>query len=126
VTSTPEQGRVTVTCPHCHLRQFRAAISNQCRRCGRSLIPDGLVLPLTRDRAQVDPVSRLVQIGGRIRHLRIRAGYTQAAFAEALVTDRTYISRIENTRTIPTLCTLVRMADALRLEPAKFFAALFA
>jgi transcriptional regulator with XRE-family HTH domain len=58
--------------------------------------------------------------------MRIRAGYTKAAFAEALVTDRTYISRIETTRTIPTLCTLVRMADALRLEPASFFAALFA
>jgi DNA-binding XRE family transcriptional regulator len=126
VTFSPEQEQVIATCPHCLLRQFRAATSNQCRRCGRSLDPNCLVLPLTRDRKKTDPASRLLQVGSRIRHLRIRAGYTQAAFAEALVTDRTYISRIETTRTIPTLCTLVRMADALRLEPASFFAALFA
>lgn len=125
MTFTPEQKRVIATCPHCLLRQFRAATSNQCRRCGRSLDPNCLVLPLTRERREADPVSRLLQIGGRIRHLRIRAGYTQAAFAEAVVTDRSYISRVETTRAIPSLATLLRMSHALQLEPANFFVALF-
>lgn len=126
MTFSPEQDWVIATCPPCLLRQFRAASSNQCRRCCRSLNTNCLVLPLARDERKAGPVSRLLQVGGRIRHLKIRAGYTQAALAEALVTDRTYNSRIETTRTIPTLCTLIRMANALRLERASFFAALFA
>ena len=125
MTFLPEQGRVIAACPHCLMRQFRSANSNQCRRCGRSLDPNCLVLPLTHRRTAVDPLSRLAQIGGRIRNLRIRAGYTQAAFAEAVVTDRSYISRVETSHAMPSLATLLRMSQVLKLEPATFFVALF-
>ena len=126
MTFPNEQGRGIATCPHCFLHQFRTATSNQCRRCGRALDPNCLVLPLMRERKKTDPVSRLGQIGGRIRHLRIRAGYTQAAFAEVLDTDRSYISRVETARAIPSLARLLRMSEAFKLEPATFFVALFA
>lgn len=43
-----------------------------------------------------------------------------------LDTDRSYISRVETARIIPSLATLLRMSEAFKLEPATFFLALFA
>ena len=49
----------------------------------------------------------------RLRVLRERAGYTQSALAEKLGTDNVQISRYETGAIVPSVETLVRLADIL-------------
>ena len=113
-------------CPHCLLRQRRGGNTNRCRRCRHLIDPSCLILPLLRQEMVGDPHSQVLGIGRRIRQIRIRAGFTQATFAKALgTTGRSYLSKVENSRAIPSLCTLVHMAQVLRLTPADLFTALF-
>jgi transcriptional regulator with XRE-family HTH domain len=67
-------------------------------------------------RAQADPQ---VQLGRRIRELRLKRGLSQEALANASSLDRTYISSVERGHRNASLLTLHRIAAALEVEPAE-------
>ncbi len=52
-------------------------------------------------------------IGGRIRHCRQQAGWTQVDLAEAAGTTQDHISALEHDKHEPSLELLQRLADAL-------------
>lgn len=112
--------REVLACFHCRLVQFRTRTS-LCRRCHKPL--DGEA----RNPAQVeaasipsgnqamdvlDPVKNL---GLRVRDFRKKRGLTQRVLACRMNVPRTYISKVEVGRVMPTLATLWRVAGALEV-----------
>lgn len=61
--------------------------------------------------------SVLHDLGDRVREERVRAGLSQEAFGEQLGVHRTYLAAIERGERNLTLLRLVRLADALGLDP---------
>ena len=56
-------------------------------------------------------------LGKRIAYIRHKKGMTQEGLAECAELSTVYISHIENSRSIPSLETLVRICDALGVTP---------
>jgi transcriptional regulator with XRE-family HTH domain len=52
-------------------------------------------------------------VGGKVRHLRLRKGWSQEELAFKSGLHRTYVSQVERADTNPTLTSLKRLADAL-------------
>ena len=114
----PVENREVVRCDHCHLVQFKT-VNNLCRRCRTSLDEDEpepifappveVVEPERRDRSEV-------QVASAIRTLRQRHGMSQRQLALRMGVPRTYVSKIENQKAIPTLSSLERLADALEVS----------
>lgn len=59
--------------------------------------------------------------GHNLRALRRAAGYSQEAFADLAELDRTYVGGIERGERNPALKTILRLAQALEVEPARLF-----
>ena len=60
--------------------------------------------------------------GKVLRELRLKAGYSQEALADAAGCDRTFIGMLERGQRQPTLETLFKIANALRVAPAALVA----
>ena len=61
-------------------------------------------------------------IGDRLRELRKQKKYTQGEVAKRAGLLKPYVSRVENGHTVPSLDTLAKIAQALDLPLAQFFA----
>jgi transcriptional regulator with XRE-family HTH domain len=110
--------REVLACRHCRLVQFRTRTS-LCRRCHKPL--DGEVLNRTeldaagvRSEPRASEVSDAVKnLGVRVREIRKELGLTQRVLAYRMNVPRTYISKVEMGRVLPTLVTLERIAAGL-------------
>ncbi len=60
-------------------------------------------------------------LGKRIKDLRNRAGLTQDALAERVQINSKYLSAIERGQENPTLDVVLRLAEALNVEPREVF-----
>jgi transcriptional regulator with XRE-family HTH domain len=63
-----------------------------------------------------------MQIGVTIRGYRLQKGYSQGDIEKRTGLLRCYLSRVENGHTVPSLDTLAKIAGALELPLAEFFA----
>jgi transcriptional regulator with XRE-family HTH domain len=54
-------------------------------------------------------------VGGRIRKLRTKRGWTQQILADHAELTREHISALETARSEPGLCALERIAEALEI-----------
>lgn len=57
------------------------------------------------------------QFGKNMKRIRAKKGMSQGDIARALEVDRGYISNIKNGKKNPTLATVARIANALRISP---------
>ena len=64
-----------------------------------------------------------MQIGTTIRGYRLQKGFSQGDIEKRTGLLRCYLSRVENGHTVPSLDTLAKIAHALDLPLAQFFAA---
>jgi len=109
--------REVLRCDHCSLVQFRTA-NALCRRCHKCLeveepepaAPLALVPP---QEAQDG-----LQVANAVRDLRHVRNLSQRQLATRMGVPRTYISKIENGKAMPTLSSLDRLARALRVDIA--------
>ena len=119
-TLAPVDSREVVRCDHCHLVQFRT-ISNLCRKCRTSLDEDEpepiLVEPVPTPPPPSGHQSHL-QVAAAIRTLRQKSGLSQRQLALRMAVPRTYVSKIENEKAVPTLSSLERLARALEVSIA--------
>ncbi len=109
------EAREVLRCDHCSLVQFRTSNSN-CRRCRKPLDPVELELAIPGPAlVQEDPGthSNGVQVARAVKDLRRRNGLSQRELALRMGVPRTYISKIENEKAVPTLGSLDRLARAL-------------
>jgi transcriptional regulator with XRE-family HTH domain len=119
-TLAPVDSREVVRCDHCHLVQFRTN-NNLCRKCRTSLdedIPEPILeTPVPAAEPSNGKHSHL-QVATAIRILRQRSGLSQRQLALRMQVPRTYVSKIENEKAMPTLSSLQRVATALQVNVA--------
>jgi transcriptional regulator with XRE-family HTH domain len=113
--------REVLACRHCRLVQFRTQTS-LCRRCHKPL--DGEVWNRTeldaagvRSESGASEVSDAVKnLGVRVREIRKERGLTQRVLAGRMNVPRTYISKVEMGRVVPSLSTLWRIAAGFEVS----------
>jgi len=109
--------REVLRCDHCSLVQFRT-VSAICRRCKQSLEvekPQPVAAPLTLVPA-LSEVESGPQVAAAVRDLRHVRNLSQRQLAARMNVPRTYISKIENGKAMPTLSSLDRLARALQVD----------
>src|SRR5436305_8782329 len=119
-TLAPVDSREVVRCDHCHLVQFRTG-NNLCRKCRTSLDEDEPEPILAPQPQAVEPDSEgrsHLQVATAIRMFRQKSGLTQRQLALRMQVPRTYVSKIENEKAMPTLSSLQRLATALQVSMA--------
>jgi transcriptional regulator with XRE-family HTH domain len=119
-TLAPVDSREVVRCDHCHLVQFRTN-NNLCRKCRTSLDEDEPEPILVEPAPVVAPANANhshLQIAAAIRRLRQKSGLSQRQLALRMSVPRTYVSKIENEKAVPTLSSLQRLATALEVGVA--------
>src|SRR5580693_3200080 len=110
--------REVVRCECCRLMQYRTS-NSLCRRCHKPLDFEEPV-PLAPQLVTSQPVHNSgdagSQVAAQVRDLRRARHLSQRQLAGRMQVPRTYISKIENGKAIPTLGSLERLALALGVE----------
>jgi len=113
----PVEQREVLRCDHCSLVQFRTA-NALCRRCHKCLEveePEPAPAPLALVPTPVAQEGGL-QVATAVRDLRHVRNLSQRQLAARMGVPRTYISKIENGKAMPTLSSLDRIARALQVD----------
>lgn len=111
----PVASREVLRCDHCSLVQFSTS-NLLCRRCHKPL---EIEVPEPAAPSAVEAVgtraqgNRSSKVAVRLREIRNARHLSQRQLAARLDVPRTYISKIENGRAMPTLSSLQRLATAL-------------
>jgi transcriptional regulator with XRE-family HTH domain len=114
----PVDSREVVRCDHCHLVQFRTT-NNLCRKCRTSLDedePEPILVAQPQVEAPTNGNHSQLQVAAAIRMLRQKSGLSQRQLAMRMQVPRTYVSKIENEKAMPTLSSLQRLATALEVS----------
>lgn len=110
--------REVLRCDHCKLVQYRTN-NSLCRKCHRPLDIEEPA-PLTPQLVTTMPVPTSteagLQVAAQVREIRRARHLSQRQLAGRMQVPRTYISKIENGKAIPTLGSLERLARALEVE----------
>ena len=109
--------REVLRCDHCSLVQFRTSAS-ACRRCKKALEvekPTPAPAPLSLVPA-LKATDDGLQVATAVRDLRHVRNLSQRQLAGRMGVPRTYISKIENGKAMPTLSSLDRLARALEVD----------
>jgi transcriptional regulator with XRE-family HTH domain len=126
VTVRPNvDGREVIKCDHCRLVQFKRA-SEVCLKCKRSYAlvpepvptePDGSAGQSLRSSGErsLAAVPAFPTLSAHLKFFREGLGLSQAQLARRMGVPRTYISKLENSKCVPVLKQLQRIADALGL-----------
>jgi transcriptional regulator with XRE-family HTH domain len=108
--------REVLRCDHCKLVQFRTT-NDVCRKCRKSLLPDlPKVQPIALAPEPDAPRAEGIQVASAVRDLRHVRNLSQRQLATRMNVPRTYISKIENAKAMPTLSSLDRLARALQVD----------
>jgi transcriptional regulator with XRE-family HTH domain len=111
--------REVVRCDFCSLVQYRTS-NSLCRKCRRPLdieepappaphlVPSPCAAPASAEAG--------LQVAGQVREIRKARHLSQRQLAGRMQVPRTYISKIENGKAIPTLGSLERLASALQVD----------
>ena len=110
--------REVVRCDYCSLVQYRTN-NSLCRKCRRPLDieePVHPVLQLVPHTTTAPSAEAGLQVAGQVRDIRKARHLSQRQLAGRMQVPRTYISKIENGKAIPTLGSLERLAAALNVD----------
>ncbi len=110
--------REVLRCEHCTLVQFRTS-NSMCRRCRRPLDVEEVPPPLEVIAVSESPASPQdagLRVAAQVKDIRKARHLSQRQLASRMQVPRTYISKIENGKAIPTLGSLERLAAALEVD----------
>ncbi|MFZ0745760.1 MAG: helix-turn-helix transcriptional regulator [Terracidiphilus sp.] len=110
--------REVVRCDFCSLVQYRTS-NSLCRKCRKPLDmeePELLVPQLVTTPVIAASAEAGLQVAGQVREIRRARHLSQRQLAGRMQVPRTYISKIENGKAIPTLGSLERLANALEVD----------
>jgi transcriptional regulator with XRE-family HTH domain len=113
--------REVVRCNFCRLVQYRPS-SSKCLKCHRPLDveePEVLAPQLVASSSVPASAEAGLQVAGQVREIRKARHLSQRQLAGRMMVPRTYISKIENGKAIPTLGSLERLAAALEVDVCK-------
>ncbi len=106
------ESREVLRCERCQLVQFRTS-SGDCRRCHKPLEIDEPALPAIHLKTSQDSAPQELDVARAVRTIRHARALSQRQLAARMGVPRTYISKIENGKAVPTLSSLERLATAL-------------
>jgi transcriptional regulator with XRE-family HTH domain len=112
------QAREVLRCEHCTLVQFRTS-NSLCRRCHKPLEieePEPAVPQLLAAQEETTTDDSGIQVARAVREIRRARNLSQRQLAGRMQVPRTYISKIENGKAMPTLSSLERLATALEID----------
>jgi len=110
--------REVVRCEYCKLMQYRTS-NSLCRKCRKPLDfeePAPLAPQLVMGHSAPNSGDAGLQVAAQVREMRRARHLSQRQLAGRMQVPRTYISKIENGKAIPTLGSLERLARALEVE----------
>jgi transcriptional regulator with XRE-family HTH domain len=110
--------REVLRCEHCALVQFRTS-NSLCRRCHKPLDIEELpavIEVLAPVEAPVSNQDAGLRVAAQVKDIRKARHLSQRQLASRMQVPRTYISKIENGKAIPTLGSLERLASALEVD----------
>jgi len=110
--------REVVRCDYCSLVQYRTS-NSLCRKCHKPLDveePAALAPQLVVSSPVPTSAEAGLQVAGQVREIRKARHLSQRQLAGRMQVPRTYISKIENGKAIPTLGSLERLASALEVD----------
>lgn len=113
--------REVVRCEYCRLMQYRTS-NSLCRRCHHPLDieePAHLTPQLVTSSISQPAEDAGSQVAVQVRDIRRARHLSQRQLAGRMQVPRTYISKIENGKAIPTLGSLERLAAALEVDVSK-------
>ena len=110
--------REVLRCEHCTLVQFRTS-NSMCRRCHKPLdveeVPAVMEVIAAVETAPSAQDAGL-RVAAQVKEIRKARHLSQRQLAGRMQVPRTYISKIENGKAIPTLGSLERLATALEVD----------
>jgi transcriptional regulator with XRE-family HTH domain len=112
------EAREVLRCDHCSLVQFRTS-NSLCRRCHKPLEieePEPLVPQLVTEQNLPASTGSGLDVARAVREIRRSRRLSQRQLAGRMQVPRTYISKIENSKAVPTLSSLERLATALEID----------
>lgn len=112
------EAREVLRCERCSLVQFRTH-NSLCRRCHKPLEvdePEPLQPQLVTSSQHVENGESGLDVARAVRDTRHARGLSQRQLAGRMEVPRTYISKIENGKAMPTLSSLGRLAGALEVD----------
>jgi transcriptional regulator with XRE-family HTH domain len=112
------EAREVLRCDFCNLVQFRTS-NSLCRRCHKPLEidePEPLAPQLVTPSAQGAEEPEGIDVARAVRDVRHGRNLSQRQLAGRMQVPRTYISKIENAKAVPTLSSLERLANALEVD----------
>ena len=112
------EAREVLRCEHCSLVQFRTS-NSLCRRCHKPLEieePEPIVPQLVTETNAPAPGGSGLDVARAVRDMRRSRKLSQRQLAGRMQVPRTYISKIENGKAVPTLSSLERLAVALEIN----------
>lgn len=114
----PVEQREVLRCDHCSLVQFRPsnALCRRCHKCLEVEEPKLASAPLALVPQQPAAQEGGIQVAAAVRDLRHVRNLSQRQLAARMNVPRTYISKIENGKAMPTLSSLDRLARALQVD----------
>jgi transcriptional regulator with XRE-family HTH domain len=110
--------REVLRCDHCTLVQFRTS-NSLCRRCHKPLDaeePPAPIETVTPSGGPVGDSNAGLRVSAQVKEIRKSRHLSQRQLAGRMQVPRTYISKIENGKAIPTLGSLERLAAALDVD----------
>ncbi len=113
--------REVVRCEYCRLMQYRTS-NSLCRRCHKPLDIEELVHlapQLVTGNSGLPGEEAGSQVATQVRDIRRARHLSQRQLASRMNVPRTYISKIENGKAVPTLGSLERLAAALEVDVSK-------
>ena len=112
------EAREVLRCEHCSLVQFRTS-NSLCRRCHKPLEieePEPIVPQLVTETNSPASGGSGLDVARAVRDIRRSRKLSQRQLAGRMQVPRTYISKIENGKAVPTLSSLARLAAALEID----------
>jgi transcriptional regulator with XRE-family HTH domain len=112
------EAREVLRCEYCSLVQFRTT-NSLCRRCHKPLEidePEVAEPQLVLATSQAAEESDGIDVARAVREVRHGRNLSQRQLAGRMQVPRTYISKIENGKAVPTLSSLERLARALEVD----------
>ena len=112
--------REVVRCEFCGIVQYRTS-NSLCRRCHKPLdIEEPVVFtPQLVENNSGTAAEAGLHVAGQVREIRRQRHLSQRQLAGRMSVPRTYISKIENGKAVPTLGSLERLAAALEVDMGK-------
>jgi transcriptional regulator with XRE-family HTH domain len=112
------EAREVLRCDYCSLVQFRTS-NSLCRRCHKPLEidePEPLAPQLVTATSQAAEEPEGINVARAVREVRHGRNLSQRQLAGRMQVPRTYISKIENGKAVPTLSSMERLARALEVD----------